>query len=767
MGTPPHSRRLALLAVVAAAALGPAAAFGSVTMPGAGPPGSGPFFGNPIPQVGTGASASVSSAPLLHGVIAEAITATTRAGNHVSGHARLRLGHNTAVGATFTWSGACDWTFTVQSGRAGSASGDTASLDARGLAGTISSAPSTNTAGSGAHVGCPAPAVNLTAPHRVAHHGMTLAFAPGIAGLIGQAHVASLAVGGLAYSGANVSVNFASTGTHLHATLPTDLGALNTYSHVTAPSGQMVQALRVTGAHFSLEGGAVSFSHFNAQVDVAAPSSGCATFTAPFTGTAVVNGTSKAVSNGTFTVNCGTVTALQFSTTATNGKGTDVRTYTLSRTSGVKGDLVLSHGAGSETAFFGTAIPTNIPPAGITLHNVDIVPGSVTATVIRVKSQNFGQVSADATLTIGGGHTVEAALEWNDRCNWTFSVTGSKERPPASDGTALDPTRLSGVVTSANCHPSVQMTLDNYVFANTTMNLMFHGVPGGIQGSAEVNDLVLGGITYPRVKVSLSTIDVGARLEGTMESDIGTFDVDTWVKAPNGSYEQYLKVKGADLAFETATVHFKEFGFEGYINLPASGCASFSLNITGKLVMRSVEYTLTKGKIALSPTNCGAVQELSLGMIVSQTDARGITTTGDLNLALVNTPGNAADYIPSLGGSQGQVATINFDKALLGYADLSKSITFSRKYGTGGMYKIERTVKVGVVLGVALYTADANADAEWQVMIGAGGYFSADRISGAFGCTFEAGGSMNFGCGGVLRVNPRHAGIWHIGWNNF
>lgn len=761
MGTPPRNRRLAVLAVVAAATLGPAAALGSVTMPGAGPPGSGPFFGHPIPQVGTGASASVSSAPLLHGVIAEAITATARTGNHVSGHARLRLGHDTAVRATFSWSAACDWTFTVLSGHTGTVSGDSASLDARGLAGTISTASSSTSAG------CPAPSVNLTAPHRVAHHGMTLTSTPGMATPILRAHVASLAVGGLSYTGVDVSTNFASTGTHLHGSLPTDLGTLNTYSHLTAPGGHMVQALRVVGSHFSLEGGAVRFSHFNAQVDVAAPSSGCATFTAPFTGTAVVNGTSKAVSNGTFTVNCGTVTALQFSTEAGDGKRTDVRTYTLSRTSGVKGDLVLSHGAGAETAFFGTAIPTNIPPAGITLHNVDIVPGSVTATVIRVKSQSFGQVSADATLTIGGGHTVEAALEWNDRCNWTFSVTGSKERPPASDGTALDPTRLSGVVTSANCRPSVQMTLDNYVFANTTMNLAFHGVPGGIQGSAEVNDLVLGGIRYPRVKVSLSTIDVGARLEGTMESDIGTFDVDTWVKAPGGSYEQYLKVKGADLAFETATVHFKEFGFEGYINLPASGCASFSLNVTGKLVMRSAEYTLTKGKIALSPTDCGAVQELSLGMIVSQTDARGITTTGDLNLALVNTSGNAADYIPSLGGSQGQVATIDFDKALLGYADLSKSIKFSKKYGPSKEYKFERSVKVGVVLGVALYTPDDASDAEWQVMIGAGGYFTASRVSGAFGCTLEAGGSMNFGCGGELRINPPHAGIWRVGWNNF
>ena len=54
----------------------------------------------------------------------------------------------------------------------------------------------------------------------------------------------------------------------------------------------------------------------------------------------------------------------------------------------------------------------------------------------------------------------------------------------------------------------------------------------------------------------------------------------------------------------------------------------------------------------------------------------------------------------------------------------------------------------------------------WTTKIGAGGYFDADRVSGAIGCVFQITPDDDFECGGQLRLDPSWAGVYHFEWGD-
>lgn len=424
------------------------------------------------------------------------------------------------------------------------------------------------------------------------------------------------------------------------------------------------------------------------------------------------------------------------------------------------------------TTFFGQSIP----PVGTELTNVALFKDPATgqpkavAKSIKVTADANGVLTAQVALEAGSGSSLDATLTWENECHWQLSVAAnSAPGAPSTNATAVNLDHVSGSIKNIGCAMHVNMLLTGYVLGNSTFNVTLYANKGGFEGSTEVNNLVLGGTTYPHVKISLSTLSPKVHLQGTMKSSIGTFTTDSYVSAPNGAYELQLHVTGADLEFKTATFQITAFHFKLNTSIPASGNASYvvsSATAGGTLVMKKTTYTLHD--ISLKMVG-GEVTEFGFKIHIRHEKSPTEIYDGMLEMRLDGDGGTFEELTQGRNDNGWQLAKAEkaYSRALLGHVLLAKTRVISKKYKDK---RFKRTVTIGLTFGVSVYKpASAKASfakassSGYQAYIGAGGFFDADRISGGFGCTF-ATESTNFSCLGTIRVNPAWAGVYRYTW---
>ena len=420
------------------------------------------------------------------------------------------------------------------------------------------------------------------------------------------------------------------------------------------------------------------------------------------------------------------------------------------------------------TTFFGKAIP----PVGTELTNVALLKDPSTgepkavAKSIKVTADSNGVLTAQVALEAGSGSTLDATMTWQNECHWQLSVAAnSAPGAPSTNATAINLDHVSGSINNVGCSPHVNLLLTGYTLGSATFNVTLYANKGGFEGSTEVNDLVLGGTTYPHAKITVSTLSPKVHLQGTMKSSIGTFSTDSYVTAPGGAYELQLHVTGADLEFKTATFQITAFHFTLQTAIPASGNASYvvsSATAGGTLVTRSISKettTYTLHDISLKMVG-GTVTEFGFKIHIRHETSPSEIYDGMLEMRLDGDGGTFEELTQGRNDNGWQLAKAEqtYTRALLGHVLLAKTRKFSKKYRGK---RFEKSVTIGLTFGMSIYkTANSSA---YEAYIGAGGFFDADRVSGGFGCTF-ATKSTDYSCLGTIRVNPRWAGVYRYTW---
>jgi hypothetical protein len=311
--------------------------------------------------------------------------------------------------------------------------------------------------------------------------------------------------------------------------------------------------------------------------------------------------------------------------------------------------------------------------------------------------------------------------------------------------------------------------LHGYSIGDSTVDIGLHATHDahgnkGFEGQAHIADLNLNGIHYTSVTLTVSTLVNHARFEAHMRTSKGNFSVEADVSKPHSHVQVTLNVTGADLAFQTQTVKFRHISGTLETSFPSGdGCSTVSGTLTGVFEMKGAVYDPIRVHVAV---DCGKLSKFEFHIHVSHTGADGVTTAADMKIALHNKAGFAGDLSPegsTLGSTEGNTGVIEYKSALLGYADLSKSRAFSRKFQGK---RFSREVTIGLVFGLAVY--QPRGSSHWHSMVGAGGYFNADRVSGSFGCALSSANFTpdDFSCEGRLRINPRWAGVYRFGWGS-
>lgn len=412
--------------------------------------------------------------------------------------------------------------------------------------------------------------------------------------------------------------------------------------------------------------------------------------------------------------------------------------------------------------FFGHAIPAT----GVELSNIPLftdatgTPKAI-AKSIKVTGNANGVVTADVALEASTGSTLNATMTWESQGHWQIYVAAnSAPGAPSANATAVNLDHVSGSIKNIGGSPHVNLTLSGYTLGNATFDVLLHANQGGFEGSAEVKDLVLGGTTYHNAKITVSTLSPQVRLEGKMQSSIGTFTTDSWVSAPGGTYEIQLHVTGADLVFTTATFQITAFHFTLKTAIPASGNASYvvsSATAGGTLVMKKTTYTLHDISLAMVG---GSVTEFGFKIHIRHEKSPSEIYDGMLEMRLDGDGGTFEEMTQGRNDNGWQLASAEkaYSKALLGQVVLAKTRKFSKKYKDR---RFEKSVTIALTFGVSVYRTSSSS--AYHAYIGAGGGFEADRVSGGFGCTYATEGK-DFSCLGTIRINPRWAGVYRYTW---
>ncbi|MEI7438234.1 MAG: hypothetical protein WCK20_01005 [Thermoleophilia bacterium] len=403
------------------------------------------------------------------------------------------------------------------------------------------------------------------------------------------------------------------------------------------------------------------------------------------------------------------------------------------------------------TSFFGNAVPT----PGTSIENVWVVPEKLLAKKISVTADDITThvVTATVDLEAGNGSTMSGTLTWENECHWKLAfVADSTATPSTAPTTTMKLNHIDGFIDNVGCEHHAQLTLKGYSIGESKVDINLSIVPGGFEGTTEMTDLVLGGTTYPRIKLSVSSLSHAVRLEGTMKSDEGTFTIDGHLTGK----EMALEITGADLAFKTASFEITAFRVTTKYEVPETGCSTISGGIGGTLVMKKTTYTLHDASMKLV---CGKMTEFKLAIDIEHEASPTEIYTGRLYLALDGDGGTFTELTQGHNGNGYQLASTDkqFGKALLGTLDMSKTRRIS-KHVQGRTF--ERHMTIGMVFGLSIYTNPGGST--YYGYIGAGGYFHADRLSGGFGCSYGSEHS-DFSCLGTVRINPSWAGVYRIG----
>jgi len=393
----------------------------------------------------------------------------------------------------------------------------------------------------------------------------------------------------------------------------------------------------------------------------------------------------------------------------------------------------------------------NLPAAagvGTVLQNIPVEAG-LTASRVTVTASANGTITGTADLTPSGSSaSMNATFVWSSRCDWSFTITRADATVRVVPPTGLDVRNVSGTIMSAAGKREARLTLEGYTLAgNAPVNLAVRITPNGLEATAKVQNYVVGGITYPSVKLSLSTLQRAVRLQGEMTSSFGNYTVDTWITAAGDTFQQSLNVTGANLPVQAgASFKLLEFTFSKNFSYPASGCASFDVGITGSMKMGNKAYRLLDGKFAMA---CSKVTQFKFHVTVShRQQSTGNTKTGTLYVNYFTNEGttdvNVSHASPYLTSTN---YTVNYKRGLIG----TVMLTSQRKYGAKrGLQRFSRTVTIGIKFGLAVLVKN---DGRMYAYVGAGGGIDISRVSGRIGCLFEAAPSTDFRCGARLEIN--------------
>jgi hypothetical protein len=220
-----------------------------------------------------------------------------------------------------------------------------------------------------------------------------------------------------------------------------------------------------------------------------------------------------------------------------------------------------------------------------------------------------------------------------------------------------------------------------------------------------------------------------------MDSDMGSMKVTSDFATNSTGMRQTLDATMTDWGWKkNGTIDLTLFKFKTSADIPTNGgCASFSTEASGSLTVGSRAYTLVGANLDF---RCDKITKLYLKVLYEhKVRWNGALAKSHLELS----------YPVKMFGN----------KYLIGGVGFSYERHFSKSY-EGRTFS--RDVSVDFDMGIQL-DVDNPAKSSWSFK----GDFSADRVSGAIGCSMDGGGK-DFTCGGELRLNPSWAGVYHFNW---
>lgn len=418
------------------------------------------------------------------------------------------------------------------------------------------------------------------------------------------------------------------------------------------------------------------------------------------------------------------------------------------------------------------AIAQAVASSGLlTLGNVTVTstssPITATATLTTVKNP----VSMNVTVTYT-----------NDR-NWTINVQRNSATKDyvAPLQTGLNVNNINGTITNTDGRLSFNLVLGGQVLGNGTFDMTVTvSAATGLQATANVTNVTVGGFVIRTGTVTVSTADSTSSVVATLDSAIGTFDASLAIRGPlpNGGrrlatsgpeastqarrggansagpsapppppppYEIAISVSGADLAGSNGEFEVTSFTFSTKVIVDPRGCEYIRTHVAGTVVIKNTTYTLKDGYIAI----CGSkVDVFYLDVTISHyVPWKKATDTGELRIAWA-TPLPGTTY-GTFTAPTGQV--VKYASGFFGSVSLKQEREFSNRYGIFDT-EFKRSVTIGLGFGVAVYTP-AGGGAQ-VVLLGAGGGVKADRIEGGLACEFQAAPGTDFNCTAALSVNP-------------
>jgi len=405
------------------------------------------------------------------------------------------------------------------------------------------------------------------------------------------------------------------------------------------------------------------------------------------------------------------------------------------------------------------------------------VEGLITVADVTVTASANGTTQASGTLYAGASTTpMSVDITYQNENNWTIIVqrnsAGSAYQPPAGNG--LDINDVSGTITRSKGAKSYEFVLEGQTIGDAELDMTVTVDQTGLVASAIVQDMTIGGMVLESASVAVSTADATADITATLTTEAGTFDAELDVIGPgplrgkrspicsnkylktdprctaSPTYRVDLTVDGADLAGSSGSFTVTSFGFSVTVDTMTYGCTYVDTAFRGSAKVGNNTYTLKNGELAFCGNN---VSKFVFAFEVSHYEPWSkVTKTADLTVAWTDIPGTYTTPAQD---------RVSYDNGFFGSVNLFATRTFSKKY-SGRTFN--RGVTVGIAFGVAVYQPTKGA--QYTSVIGGGGYFDADRVSGAIGCKFQVSPGTDMNCGGELRLNPSWAGVYHDRWDD-
>ena len=274
----------------------------------------------------------------------------------------------------------------------------------------------------------------------------------------------------------------------------------------------------------------------------------------------------------------------------------------------------------------------------------------------------------------------------------------------------------------------------------TTLNVATAVSVEGFVFKASIDNLKVAGITYKNLAVDVNITSSSSQFKyaADMASGMGDMKVISDFETNAEGMRQTLDATMTNWGWKNSkTIDLTLFKFKTSSDIPLNGgCASFSTEASGSLTVGSRAYTLVGADFAF---RCNKITKLYLKVLYEhKVKWNGALAKSHLELS----------YPMNIGFGKSM-------NVLSGNVGFSYDRPFSKSY-QGRTFS--RNVSVDFEMSISL-DVDNPAKSSWSFR----GDFSADRVSGAIGCSMDGGGK-DFTCGGELRLNPSWAGVYHFDW---